>query len=124
MFYTLKFENENGSSIEFEAEKKGGAFVQPDAPAEKRFQGYKLITFEDGGDANINLSKSYRQDGSTHMSTTLGERFPYLEFIIVADDYAELSRLRRKAIQVFDPKKEVKITLKYANESLILKTIP
>lgn len=124
MLYNLKFINEIGQSITFETEKKGGVFVQPDSPASIKFQGYKLIAFEDGIKADIHTQKSYNQDGSTHIMTTLEERYPYLEFIIVADDYDELSRLRRNAAMAFNPKFKVDVLLSQGGNSYKLTVIP
>lgn len=127
MFYTLRYTNEEGLSIEFKASRRDNIFVSPDEPMSDTIGNpYKLMRFEGFGevDAEIQLHKSPNQDGRTHTSTTLDERYPYLQFILVGKDWDELSTLRRYANKVFNPRLKGVLELYYGTRSYAIDIIP
>lgn len=86
--FKLIFTNSKGESVEL--------FSSP----------YRLMRFEGLGDvgASHQSQKSYNQDGSTLVNTTLDERHPEIELKITGRDEIELARNRRRLTHVFNPK--------------------
>ena len=127
MFYEIKYKNNAGEEVHFKAEKKGNLFVAPDEPSiPSSGNPYRLMMFEGLGEvaAEIHLSKSFAQDGSTHSSTVLSERHPYLQFVLVGKDWEDLSRIRRQATRVFNPKSKGILEFSYGANTYVLKVIP
>lgn len=127
MFYEIKYKNSVGEEVHFKAEKKGNLFVAPDKPSVlSSGNPYRLMMFEGLGEvaAEMHLNKSFAQDGSTHSSTVLSERHPYLQFVLVGKDWEDLSRIRRQATRVFNPKSKGTLEFSYGANSYVLKVIP
>ncbi len=127
MFYEIKYKNSVGEEVHFKAEKKGNLFVAPDKPSiPSSGNPYRLMMFEGLGEvaAEMHLSKSFAQDGSTHSSTVLSERHPYLQFVLVGKDWEDLSRIRRQATRVFNPKSKGILEFSYGANAYVLKVIP
>lgn len=121
MFYQLKYTNEQGESIHFKPISTG--FV--DTLATNEINGhtpFMLMKFEGFGevDALVQTQKSPYQDGSTHIDSLLEERTPYLEFVIRADNYAELSLYRKQVSRVFNPKIKGKFELTHDDQAYVI----
>ena len=86
--FKLIFTNSKGESVEL--------FSYP----------YRLMRFEGLGDVGAihQSQKSYNQDGSTLVNTTLDGRHPEIELKITGRDEIELARNRRRLTHVFNPK--------------------
>ena len=124
MLYKLKYINERGESIEFKGNQYD--FQEPTEFKNKTTNPFNLIRFEGFGEvgANVQLQKAPFQDGSTHIETQLEERHPYLEFVIVANDWNTLSMYRQTVSQVFNPKINGRFEVSYDNKTFILYSIP
>lgn len=68
--------------------------------------------------ANVQRQKAPYQDGSTRIGSTLEERVIPIEFLIVGDDYAEVSDSRMRMSRVLNPNLE-EGTLRYENGHVI-----
>lgn len=123
MQYKLKYTNDKGESIEFGGEKYH--FVEPGENGSNN-PSFKVIKFEGFGEvgADVQLQKAPFQDGSTHIDTRLQERNPYLEFVIVADDWSNLSNYRKYVSSVFNPKINGRFELSFDNKTYVLDSIP
>lgn len=124
MVYKLTYINENGDRIEFKG--AGNEFIAPLSAPIIVEGGYRLINFEGFGEvgAQISTTKSPYQDGSTHTGTTLNERYPRIEFIMVANSFESLSNLRKHASRVFNPKIKGQFKLEYGANHYVLDVIP
>ncbi|MEL3959650.1 phage tail family protein [Caldifermentibacillus hisashii] len=124
MLYKLKYINERGESIEFKGNQYD--FQEPTEFKNKTTNPFNLIRFEGFGEvgANVQLQKAPFQDGSTHIETQLEERHPYLEFVIVANDWNTLSMYRQTVSQVFNPKINGRFELSFDNKTYVLDSIP
>lgn len=124
MLYKLKYINERGESIEFKGNQYD--FQEPIEFKNKTTNPFNLIRFEGFGEvgANVQLQKAPFQDGSTHIDTRLQERNPYLEFVIVADDWSNLSNYRKHVARVFNPKINGRFELSYDDKTYVLESIP
>lgn len=112
MLYKLKYENERGQEVVFGI--NGYSFVDTFGTSNTNISnGYSVVRFEGFGDveADLQLQKAPYQDGSTHIDTLLNERPLYIEFAISANDYKELSEMRRYIGRVFNPKLKGKLTM-------------
>lgn len=87
MFYELKYTNDLGQTIQFG-------------------DSYKVIELEGFGEvqADIQTQKAPYQDGSSFLDSVLSERYPFIQFVIVAEEYSELVAMRRHVGNVFNPK--------------------
>lgn len=123
MFYNLKYINENGEEVKFETTTQ--SFVDTNETANNAKSELKLITFEGFGEveANIQSTKSFQQDGSRMTNLTLEERYPYIEIMIVANDFSLLSQTRRHLSKVFSPKSKGTFNLDYSGHSYQLDVI-
>ena len=124
MLYQLKYTNSRGEVLEFKPNEN--LFVNPTEVVVHGSFPYRLQTFEGFGEvgANIGTTKAPYQDGSTIVDRTLEERFPYLRFFIIAKDWDELSKYRRKAGRVFNPKLSGKFELRYGENVFVLNANP
>jgi len=86
---TLTFRNANNKSVTFSNRKP-----------------FILTTIEglDVPDITVQTYKGLKQDGVTYIDNTLNERAISLEAVIIANTYNELAELRRRLIEVFNPK--------------------
>lgn len=84
----LTYTNTRGESIKFD----GSPFY--------------LVSVGGLGDvgADVQRQKSPYQDGSTYIDTTLSERIIPIQFLIVGDDYADVSNKRIQLSRVMNPK--------------------
>lgn len=125
MLYELNYINEQGHEVVFGIELYH--FVDAsEARNNRQGKGYGLTRFEGFGEveANIQLQKSPYQDGSTPIDTLLDERPLFIEFSLSADDYKELSAMRRHIGKVFNPKIKGKLTINYEGETYEIDCIP
>ncbi|WP_346206822.1 phage tail domain-containing protein [Caldifermentibacillus hisashii] len=124
MLYKLKYINERGESIEFKGNQYD--FQEPIEFKNKTTNPFNLIRFEGFGEvgADVQLQKAPFQDGSTHIDTRLQERNPYLEFVIVSDDWSNLSNYRKYVSSVFNPKINGRFELSFDNKTYVLDSIP
>lgn len=87
-----------------------------------RFDGppYHLISVDGLGDvgAEIQTQKSPFQDGSTKIGVTLEERVIPIEFLIVCENYKEVSEARVALSRAFNPKLDDGV-LRYENDSVV-----
>lgn len=85
---------------------------------------FYLISAEGLGDvsATIQRQKSPYQDGSTRIGSTLEERVLPIEFLIVGDNYAEVSEFRTKVSGILNPNLGEGI-LRYENGQVIREVI-
>lgn len=81
---------------------------------------FHLISVEGLGDvgANVQRQKSPFQDGSTRIGSILEERIIPIEFLIVGDNYSEVSEFRMELAKVLNPKLE-EGTLRYENDQVV-----
>lgn len=98
MTYIIRYENELGLNLNLSDSEQ-----------------FSVLKFEGigGVDASIQTQKSPYQDGSTYIGTQMSERAISLELHLKADDYGELTNLRRKVSRAFNPKTQgiLRITL-------------
>ncbi len=107
MLYDLKYTNEKGQTIVFKGDEV--VFRDTVASSDKLVNAtnpYSLIKFEGFGEVGTNLQtqRSPYQDGSIAVDSVLNERYPYLEFVIRANEYKSLAEYRKHATRVFNPK--------------------
>ena len=126
MNYELAYTNAQGLEIAFRAQERGNTFIAPDEPAQLDTGGYKLIAFEGFGEveAEHQMTKSPYQDGESHTGTTLNPRYPYLELIMMSNNWESLSELRRHASRVFNPKVEGTFEIHYGDKRYALDVVP
>ena len=81
---------------------------------------FHLISVNGLGDvaANVQRQKSPFQDGSTRIGSTLQERVIAIEFLIVGDNYSEVSEGRILLSRIFNPGLDEGI-LRYENDHVI-----
>lgn len=123
MLYQLKYQNDLGQTIAF-----GGnnyAFVDTNMPHTSA-SNYRLNKFDGFGDvaADIQRQKSPYQDGSTHVDTVLEERPLFIEFTMQANNFNELSTMRRNISRVFNPKNNGKLELSYGGNTYVIDCVP
>ncbi|GAA5417701.1 hypothetical protein Pryu01_02776 [Paraliobacillus ryukyuensis] len=125
MLYKLKYINNLGDEVNF-----GGETIKfrdtVEIPLSKEKNPFSLIKFEGFGEveASLQMQKFPYQDGSTHVDTRLEEKHPYIEFIIMADDFMQLSYYRRYISKVFNPKIQGRIELIYGDKTYVIDAIP
>lgn len=126
MQYGLKYINVMGEFIQFGG--RANTFVDTVATIEasEKHPSYSLIKFEGFGEvgADVQLQKAPYQDGSTHIDTMLDNRHPYIEFVIRADNYDQLSIYRKHVSKVFNPKVSGKIELLIGDKTYFIDAIP
>ncbi|MGM0940367.1 MAG: phage tail family protein [Bacillota bacterium] len=125
MLYELKYINNLGHEVSFGGEAI--KFIDTiEIPSSEEKNPFSLIKFEGFGEveASIQMQNAPYQDGSTHIDTRLEERHPYIEFIIRADDFMQLSYYRRYVSKVFNPKHQGKFELIYGDKTFVIDAIP
>jgi Phage tail protein len=124
MLYELTYINERGESVSFKGSQYN--FREPGGQKDHLSNPFSLIKFEGFGEvgADVQLQKAPFQDGSTHLDTVLQERTPYLEFVIVADNWNSLSKYRKRVSSVFNPKINGRFELSFDNKTYVLESIP
>lgn len=124
MFYNLEYTNEHGESVKFEPAAQ--QFVDTNELPERDSSELRLVKFEGlgGVGADIQSSKSPNQDGSVMTNLTLEERYPYVEFMLVAGDFGLLSDQRRHLSKVFSPKATGVIKFSHGNQAYQLDVVP
>lgn len=125
MLYELKYINNHGESIIFGSNNyEFTDTISKDGELPRST--FSLMKFEGFGEvmANIQLQKAPYQDGSTHIDTVLDERTPYIEFLIQAKDFYQLSSLRKVVSRVFNPKISGIIELSYGGNTYTINAKP
>lgn len=81
---------------------------------------FYLVSVNGLGDvgANVQRKKAPYQDGSSRIGSTLDERVIPIEFLIVGDDYAEVSERRIQMSRILNPKLD-EGTLRYENDYVV-----
>lgn len=122
--YELIYTNDRGQKINFINDAY--RFIDTNAPSLDNQSGFRLIGFEGFGDteSDIQTQKSPYKDGSIFIDSVFDNKYPMLEFIIEAKDYKELSRLRKYANSVFNPKINGVFKITIDDEDYQLNAIP
>lgn len=100
MLYGLRYENDIGAVVEFSTDN------------------YRVISHEGFGEvsADVQTQKAPFQDGSTYLDSVLNNRFLFIDFLIIGDNYEELQRMRRHLGRVFSPKIKGKIFITFKDD--------